>query len=413
MGEIKISQFAIPQRGKRIESILKEIEPPCSSRSKGGTYIGYPQTQPHEVAIRAYEKYLAYNSNHVGVFTEDGVPNSKTRIFEQRTIQMLGNLYGCDDVDGYVSSGGTESNIMALWIAKRKACGRLIGAIQSPLTHISVEKACQLCGVQATTTSLNKEYQMDISSLKTRICELAQKGCRDILLYLTMGYTLTGTCDSINVIDVVLTELHKKLDLQFYVHIDAAIGGLTFPFLEPDRNKWMQYRWVNSLSVDFHKMGYVPYSAGIFLCKKGYLNAVSIKDRYSHTYTSKTLIGSRNGAAAVSCYAMLKYLGVEGYKKILEDLIEAKEYLLSRLLQDNAIEIITNPPVNMCCVHFTKLQNHRLSVALENKYATRPFELFRNGNVWTCYKLYIMPHVTKQTLDALIADVEYETLAKK
>lgn len=77
---------------------------------------------------------------------------------------------------------------------------------------------------------------------------------------------------------------------QIYIHIDAAIGGLVFPFLD-NKTKYFTNQYVQSVTVDPHKMGYVPLSAGVFLCRKGLQKHVEIPINYVEGKVDDTLTG--------------------------------------------------------------------------------------------------------------------------
>lgn len=399
----------MPYYGREKKSILKEIEPAVSSRRAGGTFLGYPQTTPHYIAVKAYNKYLKYNTNQIGVFTNTSNEKSKTRRMEAEVIKMLGSLYGLPEVDGYITSGGTEGNIMGIWIAKNlfQAQGKKVYLIKSNLSHTSIDKACKLCNsiIPIEIELDSKTFNMNVSLIKSKIEEIADSNAA-IIVVATEGYTLTGTCDSISEISHMLDEMKEKYGISCCIHVDAAIGGMVFPFCDEEDSKWFNYNHVTSITVDPHKMGYIPYSAGVFLCRKDLLNHIMIECNYSKKHNDRTLIGSRSGAPAVACWSMFQYYGMDGYRKMLKTLVRKKEYMLKKLLDKNLISIVSNPKTNMCCIRFISLPNNLLPKDIEETYATRAFTLNVNGKLKNCYKIYVMPHVTYKVLDGFVDRIE-------
>ncbi|OYV07688.1 MAG: hypothetical protein CG444_221, partial [Methanosaeta sp. ASP1-2] len=71
-------------------------------------------TLPHPIAVRAHNMFLETNLGDPGLFP--GVAE-----LEERVVAMLGELLGCPDASGYVSTGGTESNIQAIRAARNEA----------------------------------------------------------------------------------------------------------------------------------------------------------------------------------------------------------------------------------------------------------------------------------------------------
>ena len=91
-----------------------------------------------------------------------------TTSLEQLLIQRFGNLFHCPEAGGYATSGGTESNIQALRLAK--ACGTTSqhpNVIVPDSAHFSFKKACDILGLEMRRVPLTKDYRMD-----------ADAGCR-------------------------------------------------------------------------------------------------------------------------------------------------------------------------------------------------------------------------------------------
>ncbi|WP_181899143.1 pyridoxal-dependent decarboxylase [Lachnotalea glycerini] len=394
------------EEGRTKEKLTPYMNPPKNyiNSEEKSVFLGYPQTIPHPIALETYKNYLEYNENHVGVFSNVFTQLDQTRKMEKELIEMLGDLYGDDTVDGYVTSGGTEGNIMGTWIGK-ELLGKDCCVIKSYLTHQSIDKACCLCSLSnVITISYTDEYVMDLAELESIIKSQINLGVKSFIIVATMGYTMTGSKDNIEKIDMLIQHYEMENSIKFYFHIDAAIGGLVFPFLHENEGIF-KYKSVKSLTVDPHKMGYVPFSAGIFICRKSLQESIAIPIKYAKTVYDKTLISSRNGAAAATCWVMFQYLGKEGFKRELNKLIILKEYLVKKLLSKNLIEVISDQGTNMVCIHFNCIHDGILSDQLEKKYILDGFILKYRGQDYYCYKIYIMPHVTKESLDYFIEDI--------
>ena len=132
----------------------------------------------------------------------------------------------------------------------------------------------------------------------------------------------------------VLEFLRDELKIQTYVHVDAAFGGFVLPFLEPDLEFGFQNKLVDSMVVDAHKTGFVPYSAGVFMCRKGWLRYTTIEAKYIPGH-STTVCGSRSGAIAAACWALTELRGREEFREKLQECMTNLGYLQKRLLQLN------------------------------------------------------------------------------
>ncbi len=403
-------RMKFPEEGVSREELERYINPGdnYSPRAGEGVFLGYPQSAPHPIAAEVYKNYVPFNENHVGMFSNCTTNMNITRTMEKQLIEMLGGLYGNPTVDGYVTSGGTEGNIMGVWIGKsylERKHGSDICLLRTCLTHQSIEKASNMCGIKnRVEIPMNDEYQIDVVEFEKQIRSLLSEGKNRFLLIATVGYTMTGTMDSIREMNEVLLKLKRTEKFELYCHVDAAIGGLVYPFIESD-DFGFQFTFVNSISVDPHKMGYIPYAAGVFMCRRGLQDYIAVPIKYAREIMDKTLISSRNGAAAAACWVTFQHLGKTGFQNRLKALVKMKQYMIERLLEDDSIMVISNPPTNMVCVHFNFMKEELLPKWIEHKYILDAFKLTYKGSDTLCYKMYIMPHVTEESIDEFVTDV--------
>ena len=109
-------------------------------------------TLPHPIAVKAHDMFLETNLGDPGLFP--GVAE-----LEERVVQMLGELLGCADASGYVSTGGTESNIQAIRAARNEA-GKKDGNIVVPASaHFSFDKIGDLLSLEVRKAELDSESQ--------------------------------------------------------------------------------------------------------------------------------------------------------------------------------------------------------------------------------------------------------------
>lgn len=403
----KYKEFKIPVLGWESEKVLSYLEPGKSSRAPGGRFMGYPQTTPHPMALIAYEKYLPYNTNQIGVFSNINDLGNKTRKMEYEVIHMLGELYGINQPDGYLTSGGTEGNIVGIW-SGRNLLSKLVGEIyivKTELTHSSVSKAANIMNLPEVTVEYDKRFSMDLKDLRKKLKTIASPNT-GIILVATLGYTNTGTCDDIFAISDILTEIENLCGAKSYIHIDASIGGFVYPFIDYETVNFFAKKNVWSITIDPHKMGYLPFSCGVFIGRKDLLLNIETKCTYSRKHRERTLIGSRNGAVAAACWSTLMNMGVDGYKSTLTKLIENKNYILQQLVEKKLIEVISNPPTNMCTIQFNKCHEKRLPAYLEEKYATHAFIMKVDNIEQYCYKIYVMPHLEDNVINEFIEDIK-------
>lgn len=365
-------------------------------------------TNPHPLAIEAIIKFLPYNKNNIGTHTHFDNPHGLAKL-EKEVVLMLGNLMGLDSVDGYITQGGTEGNIMGLWIGRNmlrdNAGPNKICLLKTSLTHYSIDKAADILAIEKVVNiPLNDEYGMNSAGLEKNIKSLSQEGYNKFLIALTLGYNTTGTLDPVDEIDVVILRLEKELGIKTYVHLDAAIGGLIYPFVA-ERPFDFHYASVQSISLDMHKTGFVPHTAGVFLCRKNLQQYVERAVPYFRQMKDDSLSSSRPAAAAAGCWSVINALGKEGFRKVVKEELELKNYFLS-LLKKNNIEAVTISDRFIPIVAFY-LKAKTLPIALEKKYMLSPAPLALDGREKKqFYTIIFMPHITKSVLEKLVLDLK-------
>lgn len=402
-----MSEFPKSQRNE--EFINKIISPKNKPpRSEGGLFLGYPHTTPLKIAIKAYSNYLEYNSNHVGTVTRLNQKLTNSRQLEKEVIEMLGDLYGDKNIDGYINSGSSEGNILATWIGKNYLCKQAnskVAVLTSELSHHSIDKAININSIEKfVKISVDDNFKIRIQKLELEILKLLSSDIKNCIIVLTSGYTCTGTSDSIEEVGKLIDKLKREYDFNVYIHIDAAIGGFVYPFIS-GFYKYFMNEHVKSVTVDPHKMGYAPMSTGVFLCRKNLQTYIETPINYVEGKNDDTLIGSRNGASAVATWAVINYLGIKGFRDKINYLMKLKEDLIALLEDNKNINIISKSEINMVCFSFCGLKYGRLPKYIEKKYTLDQFTLKCNNKVTYCYKIYIMPHVTQEVLKELAYDL--------
>jgi tyrosyl-tRNA synthetase len=328
-----------------IEKMRMELEDkstPFVSRNYQG-HMNYDISRPHYDALVAA---LPFNQNQVALES-----SAQTTAYELAFIQDMKDMVGYGhEAWGYVSSGGTGSNIEALWIAREKA--RAEGSqskivLASETAHYSVEKACKIldlvlhrCKTHPTTGSI--------------ILPASLAGVLAVVV--NIGATETGIVDDVAaVVQVCNTE-------GVYVHADAAYGGYYLSLLNDPNTHLSQatfeslkaVRQCDSICIDPHKLGYAPYGAGVILLKNGdnrrFVNCTkNVGYIDSHISSASTLEGSRSGAMCTSVYFGHKMLA-SLYPQIMRRLLDGAEKLKTLLGIGSMFEVYN--PTDLGVVFF-------------------------------------------------------------
>lgn len=352
-----------------------------------GKIIGSMCTQPHAFAVGIYARYVEKNLGDPGLFP--GVVQ-----IESEAIEMIGRMLSNSASSGHIISGGTEGNILGMYAAKRKAKGKGSEVIVPESAHRSFDKAGDLLGLKIVKVKLNKDHRVDIDSVRNAI------NSKTIALVGIAGTTDLGAVDRLE----ELSEIAVEKDL--YMHVDAAFGGFVLPFLKKLGYNVPNFDFrlpaVRSITVDPHKMGLAPIPSGGIVFRDHELdNNIAWKIPYlSGGETSQsTLTGTRSGASAIAVWALMKYLGTDGYVKIVRRCMRLTMRLTNSAARMDGIGIVMEPTMNMVGISSTTFGIRSLA----DKLRTRGWAV---GLFPEHIRVVVMPHVKEQHVDKFLEDLK-------
>jgi sphinganine-1-phosphate aldolase len=146
-------------------------------------------------------------------------------------------------------------------------------------------------------------------------------------------------------------ELAKTaLEKSIWMHVDACVGGLELPFLQklgyPIPIFDFLIPGVCSISADIHKYGFTPKGASVILYRNSELRKYQLfayADWPGGVYVTPNVSGSRPGGPIASSWAVIKYLGMEGYMKLARKSIEATRAIIEGIKSIPELQILGEP----------------------------------------------------------------------
>jgi len=337
-------------------------------------------TQPHPIAVRAHDMFLETNLGDPGLFP--GVAD-----LEQRVVQMLGEMLGCPNAAGYVSTGGTESNIQAIRAARNEA-GKKNGNIVVPESaHFSFDKIGDLLCLEVRKAELDESLKVDIGSVESQVDD------NTVALVGIAGTTEFGQVDPIE-------DLAKiAADRGIHLHVDAAFGGFVLPFLEGDWRWDFRVPGVSSITIDPHKMGMSTIPAGGLLFRgQDCLSALETETHYLTKARQASLTGTRSGAAAAATYAVMMHLGREGFRETVRHCMDLTHHLVSSARQIG-VEPVIEPIMNVAALQVPSPAKVREELMKRDWHVSMTREPRR------ALRLILMNHVTRENIDLFLADL--------
>jgi tyrosine decarboxylase/aspartate 1-decarboxylase len=329
-------------------------------------------TIPHSVAVRAHCMFMETNLGDPGLFPG-------TMALEHLLIRRFGDLFHCPTAGGYATSGGTESNIQALRLAKvRRSDSASPNIIVPDSAHFSFKKACDILGLEIRRVPLTKDFRMDADLAAEQV------DTNTIALVGIAGTTEYGMVDPIE----SLATIARQYDLFF--HVDAAFGGMVIPFLRDPVPFDFAVTGVTSIAVDPHKMGMSTIPCGCLLTREpDLLSSLNIDTPYLTVKQEYTLAGTRPGAPVAGALAVMDYLGVVGMKAVVAGCMKNTGRLIAGM-ETFGIPRAATPDVNVATFICDKAR------------VPGPWKVS-----WTCRKhlrIVCMPHVHAGRIEAFLKD---------
>ncbi|TRY72161.1 hypothetical protein TCAL_03949 [Tigriopus californicus] len=270
------------------------------------------------------------------------------RKFEAEVVRMTLNLFhGDDKACGTMTSGGTESLIMACkayrGYGKAKRGITKPNIVMSSSGHVGFDKAGHLMHIDV---------------------HIAQLG----------------------------------LDYNIPVHVDACLGGFLITFMEEagfEIGKFdFQVPGVTSISADTHKFGYAPKGSSVIMYRsKEYIHYqyyVSA-DWTGGIFASPTMAGSRSGGLIAATWACMVNHGMDGYRESTRKVVSTLQFIVKEIRSIKGLRVLGDP--RSCIVAFTSDDFHIFSLADAMKEKGWLLSCLQYP---TCVHLYVIPMHTQE-----------------
>ena len=334
----------LPPHGRNWEEVRTEMKAAQKDDSPwysermfiGGSYFGGEDVL--EVANEAYQMYINYNALYAAKIFP-----SLVRYETDIVGALLEMMNAPTGAGGSITTGGTESLIMAVKTAHAWAHDYLREATEPEIVvphaaHPAFDKTAHLMGIKAVRIAQSPDFRADIEAMERAIND------NTIMLAASAPSYPFGVTDSISDI-AALAERHG-----LWLHVDACHGGFIFPFARKLGYSIPDYDFavpgVTSISVDVHKLGYANKGVSTLLLRDASLETYqryTFDDWPAGTYSTQNLMGSRSGGGLASAWAVLNYLGEEGYLERVGKILDIRGRFLDGIREIDGLEIWGEP----------------------------------------------------------------------
>src|SRR5712671_2152888 len=292
---------------------------------------------------------------------------------ERQIVQWVRQIFGFPNAaSGIFVTGTSMANLMAVLVARTSALGRSVRkrgigdegasltAYTSKAAHGCITKAMDIAGFGSNALraiEVDRFHRIDVAALRARIALDRNAGLKPFLVVGSAGTVDIGAIDDLK----ALSELCREEQLWF--HVDGAYGalGILSPILAP---RLAGIESADSIALDFHKWGQVPYDAGFLLVRDGdrHRDTFSAPAAYLRRETKGLAAGSAwpcdlgpdlsRGFRALKTWFTLKTYGTEKLGAIIARTCALAGYLETRILAEPQLELLAPVQLNIVCFRY-------------------------------------------------------------
>jgi len=310
-------------------------------RGRAAVYVFNAGEDVLRVAKEAYALYQSENALGPGAFPSLGR-------MEREVVEMGLALLGAPDgACGDVTSGGSESIFLAVKACRNRARdeGRLAdgGEIVLPRSaHPAFDKAAEVLGLRTVRVPVAPDLRADVAAMA------AATTPRTLML---VG---SAPCFPYGLVDPVAELGALALERDVWLHVDACVGGYFAPFARMNGVELPDFDFavpgVCTISADLHKYGYAAKGASTLFHRSEAQREHQVfrfEDWPAGGMRTPTAAGTRPGGAIAAAWAVLHYLGEEGYREKARAVTETREKLEAGIREIPGLHVHGRPRLGL------------------------------------------------------------------
>uniref|UniRef100_F1L046 sphinganine-1-phosphate aldolase n=1 Tax=Ascaris suum TaxID=6253 RepID=F1L046_ASCSU len=276
-----------------------------SGHVSGAVYNDWDNKDLQLLQTEIFKTFSYSNPLHPMLFAD-------CRKMEAEVVRMVANMFnGNEEVCGTMTSGGTESILLAMLAYRNRANerGTMEPQMVVPVTaHAAFDKAAIMFGMRLRHIPVDSDGRVDVKKMERAI---TSDTC---VLVASAPNFPTGTIDDVESI----SKLGQKYGIP--VHVDACLGGFLIAFMDDAGYSLPPFDFrlhgVTSISCDTHKYGYTPKGSSVILYRNVKFlryQYICVPDWTGGVYATPTIAGSRPGLAIALTWATMLHFGRENY----------------------------------------------------------------------------------------------------
>ena len=322
-------------------------------RTFGMVFDGGPEL--HEVVEAVATMFLHDNALNPRAFP------SLAKIQSEVVGITAGLLHAPEGAAGFMTSGGTESILMAVKAARER--GRVERGIEHPeivvpnSAHAAFHKGAHYFGLTVRSVPVRQDFRADVDAMAAAVND------NTVLVVGSAPQYPQGVIDPI----AELAPLAASVGASF--HVDACMGGFVLPFMEMlghDLPEWdFRVEGVTTISADLHKLGYAPKGASVILHRTKELRAhqTFVFDNWlGGMYASPAMQGTRPALPMATAWATLHHLGRDGYLRLTRQTIETARTMIDGVRAIDGLATVADPVAHLVAIGLEPGWDDRLDI---------------------------------------------------
>ena len=419
----RVFETDIPSAPKSLQaahdSFMQNVLPYAIGNSHPG-FMGWVHGGGSVVGMLAEMLASGLNSNLGG---RDQIPIH----VEHQVVRWMQQLFSFPvSASGLFVTGSSLANLIGILVARTSKIGtevRALGlqqvteqlvAYTSCDSHSCIERAMEMAGMggnQLRKIAVNERHQIALNALTETILADRDAGLAPFCVIGTAGTVNVGAIDDLN----GLAEIALRERLWF--HVDGACGALGM--MSPKiGSKLVGIQKADSIALDFHKWGQVPYDAGFILVRDSQLH----QDTFASPadYLRRETRGMATGSPwpcdfgpdlsrsfkALKVWFTMQVFGMDRMARMMEHTCELAGYLGVCVEESPELELLAPVNLNIVCFRYRCNEadqvNARIVVAIQESGIAAPSSTTIDGKF--AIRAAVFNHRTsKSEIDSLFA----------
>lgn len=293
--------------------------------------------------LAEYGSCLFAQSTRTALYAGLPGPASVESMHREIVSHVLDLLQAPPEAAGVATSGGTESVILALKAAVKRAQSsglkvHEMEVVAPQSAHPCIDKACELLNVRLLRVPMRSDFTADVTEMAGAVSP------RTVMLYCSFPSYAYGLVDDVQALGALAASQHV------WLHVDACLSGLLAPFARMNGEVIPPFDFeipgVSSLSADLHKHGYSAKGASLILFRDSDLARFATFSYTNHPLapmTTVTLAGTASGAPIASAWAVMQHLGVAGYRELAARLFASRRAIVAAINSVPGFAVLGQP----------------------------------------------------------------------